>query len=85
MPLDECWVLPYNRDHFWDGTWYYGMSYLAAVKLCRDNGYRIYDVVNNTNVIAIRDDYYFKPIQYSFGMTWSHPETNRKFLDLNKI
>lgn len=82
LPLDKLWVMPYSSDHMWDGSWYYGMSYLAGAKLCQYNGYRIYTVVNNTNIIAVRNDHKIKPELYSFGLTWSHPEDDRKFLEL---
>ena len=82
LPLDECITIPYNAEHFWDGSYFYGMSYLAACKLCKDNGYYIYDVINNTNIIAIRNDYKIKPKLYSFGLTWSHPENNKQFIKL---
>lgn len=82
LPIDKCWVMPYKEDHVWDGTWFYGMSYLAGCKLCRDHGYTIYTVVNNTNIIAVRNDHKIKPQLYSFGLTWSHPEDDRKFLEI---
>lgn len=82
LPLDKCCVMPYDESHEWDGSWYYGMSYLAGAKLCRDHGYTIYSVVNNTNIIAVRSDHKIKPTLYSFGLTWSHSEDERVFLEL---
>lgn len=72
LPLDKSIVMPYNAAHKWDGTNAYGMSYKAAFKLLRENAYDIYDVVNNTNVIATKmmtptGDIIYEP-------TWSHPE-----------
>lgn len=82
LPLDKCWVMPYNESHLWDGSWYYGLSYLAGIKICEDHGYTIYAVVNNTNIIAVRNDHKIQPMLYSFGLTWSHPKDDRKFLEL---
>lgn len=75
LPLDMALTMPYNANHVWDGSWFYGMSYLAAAQLCRLYGYKIIDVVNNTNIIAIKKEIDIKPNLYSFGLTWSHPET----------
>lgn len=82
LPLHKSWVMPYNKSHVWYGTWYYGMSYLAGAKLCEKHGYTIYTVVNNTNIIAVRNDHKIKPELYSFGLTWSHPEDDRQFLEV---
>lgn len=75
LPLDECITMPYNESHTWDGSWFYGMSYLAGCKLCKTHGYTIYTVVNNTNIIAVRNIHKITPELYSFGLTKSHPET----------
>lgn len=79
LPVDKSWVMPYDPDHRWDGSWFYGMSYLAGEKLCNKHGYKIYSVVNRTNIIAVRHDQKVEPLPYTFGETWSHPENNKQF------
>lgn len=91
LPLDQALAIPYNPEHKWDGSWFYGMSYLAGAQLCRKYDYTIFTVVNNTNIIAAKSEFLFKPFDfklkpelYSFGLTYSHPEDNRQFINLNE-
>lgn len=72
LGLDKSITMPYNPNHMWDGTNAYGMSYKAAFKLLKEHHYIIYDIVNNTNIIATRKK--VTPLPYKYGPTWSHPE-----------
>jgi len=82
LPLYSKKVVQYDAERMWDGSHCYGMSYLAAVELLHRYGYSIYDVVNNTNIIAVKQDYNVPNKLYSFGLTYSHPEIHFNFIDL---
>lgn len=36
---DEHWVMPYDPNHAWDCTFYYGASFRALARLCDMHGY----------------------------------------------
>lgn len=82
LPLYKSIAMSYDENYCWDGSHCYGMSYLAACKLLHENGYTIYDVVHNTNIIAVQQEYRFSPKLYSFGLTFSHPEINTNFITI---
>ena len=75
LPLDEAIVRPYV-DQLWDGSNWFGMSYAAGQHICKQHGYTIYDVVHNTNIIAVRNDIKIKPKPYTIENTWSHPDAS---------
>lgn len=78
LPLDSSIAINYNPKRVWDGSFAYGMSYLAAIKLLKYFGYKVIRCVNNTNLIAVHipseSQFDTLPIE-QFGSTWSHPET----------
>jgi len=52
---DDSVVIPYRPEHRWDRTNFYGASAAALVKLGREKGYVLVDVVPRVNLIVVRD------------------------------
>lgn len=40
-PPPENWIMPYNKNHLYDGTSYFGASLVALNELCGDKGYTL--------------------------------------------
>jgi hypothetical protein len=54
-PID--WVMPYNANHVWDGSAYFGASLSAFVRLARSNGYTLVCCDSRgVNAFFVRDD-----------------------------
>jgi len=69
LPLHKQIAMPYNADHEWDGTNYFGMSYLAGFKICEDFSYQVYCIVNRSNIIAISKSYDIQPLSIKIQKT----------------
>src|SRR6185295_13081816 len=82
IPLGKGLVMPYDPNHKWDGTNAFGMSYTAGFLLCAKHRYQIYDIVNSTNIIAVRSDIPILRNNYEYHQTKSHPH---KEIDWIKI
>jgi len=82
LPLDSSIVMPYNPNHQWDGTNAYGMSYNAAFKLLKEFDYFVYDIVNDTNIIAVKNKIKVDPLAFDYKPTWSHPEKSINWLEV---
>ena len=73
IPIMKEIVMPYDANHIWDGTNAFGMSYFACFKLLNQGNYKVYDIVNNTNVIAVNKRISVESKQFTIGATKSHP------------
>lgn len=82
LPLDKALVMPYEADRHWDGSTYFGFSFMAGEKLMQKHGYSIYTVVNKQNVIAVRKDLNVKPLEYKVGYTHAHRKTTKEFQEV---
>ena len=67
---DEAVVMPYNSEHVWDGTVYYGMSLAACEQLAAQYGYVLCYLHAGINAFLIYKDNaeahpeLLKPIEY---------------------
>ena len=51
------WVMPYNPEHVWDGSAYFGASLTAFVRLTRSHGYTLVGCESRgVNCFFVRDD-----------------------------
>jgi hypothetical protein len=51
------WVMPYNADHVWDGSAYFGASLAALVRLGKTHGYTLVCCESRgVNAFFVRDD-----------------------------
>lgn len=76
---NEYWVMPYNPNHEWDLSYYYGASFLAMAQLCMDFGYTILGANSTgTNMFALRrptiDEVYVPKDEYLYR---NHRESDR--------
>jgi hypothetical protein len=77
---DEAKVMPYNPEHVWDGTTYYGMSLAAAEELGKQYGYTLAYLHAGINAFLLRNDMAKKhpelvrPIEYR--VKWDHRPHN---------
>lgn len=66
----EAKAMPYNAQHVWDGTTYYGMSLAAAEKLLRPYGYILSYLHAGINAFFLREQHHdkhpslFRSIEY---------------------
>lgn len=80
FPRDEAKVMPYNPEHVWDGTTYYGMSLAAAERLGKQYGYTLAYLHAGINAFLLRNDMAEKhpelvrPIEYR--VKWDHRPHN---------
>ncbi len=57
MPLGVQWVMPYDADHRWDGSDYYGASFTSFCDLFTLHGYSaVACSVTGVNVFFVRND-----------------------------
>ena len=54
---DEAVVMPYNAEHVWDGSVYYGMSLAACEKLANQYGYTLAYLHAGINAFLLRNDH----------------------------
>lgn len=86
---DEAKVMPYNPDHAWDGTTYYGMSLAAAEKLGKQYGYTLAYLHAGINAFLLRDDNaeahpkLIRPIDYKPKIDHRPDPKNRPWITLN--
>lgn len=71
---DEAKVMPYNAEHVWDGSVYYGMSLGACEKLAYKFGYVLAYIHAGINAFLLRKDHAEK-----------HPELIRPIWYLRKF
>ena len=85
---DEAKVMPYNPEHVWDGTTYYGMSLAAAEKLGKQYGYTLVYLHAGINAFLLRNDHQFahpallRPIEYRVKIDHRPDTLNRPWLTL---
>jgi hypothetical protein len=57
IPPDQSRTIPYSPDFRWDGSDYYGGSFLAMVRLGQRKGYRLVGInANGVNLFFVRED-----------------------------
>lgn len=56
FPHDVSVTMPYNPNHVWDGTAYYGASLAALTKLANHKGYSLVHIVSNLDAFFVRND-----------------------------
>lgn len=85
---DEAKVMPYNAQHVWDGTTYYGMSLAAAEKLLRPYGYILSYLHAGINAFFLREQHHdkhpslFRPIEYRVKIDHRPDPKNRPWITL---
>lgn len=58
FPPDVDWCMPYNAEHTWDVTSFFGASLYAFVELFKKNGYRLVACnLTGVNAFFIREDF----------------------------
>jgi hypothetical protein len=71
LPPYPAIAINYDPERMWDGSYGYGMSYGAALKLMGSYGYRLIRNFSDTNLLFVLDLLDVSDL----GSTWSHPET----------
>ena len=85
---DEAKVMPYNEEHVWDGTTYYGMSLAAAEQLGKQYGYTLAYIHAGINAFLLRNDHaeehpeLIRPIDYRAKIDHRPDPKNRPWITL---
>jgi len=87
FPPPVKWVLPYNENHSWDGTDYFGASLAAYCELLAEFSYRLIccNAATGANAFFVRNEYFaefsevpdkiediFVGCRYQLPMRWGH-------------
>jgi hypothetical protein len=77
-------AINYDASRFWDGSYSYGMNYVAAFEILEHFGYQVIKNVNNTNLIAVKNVISYDDCE----LTYSHPEVlpeGSKFVKVHEL
>lgn len=92
LGCDEALTIPYDPQHRWDGSDYYGASLPALVALARRKGYTlVHCTQSGVNAIFVRDDLLggeaprelariYRPPNYWYRGARQHPDLGRPWI-----
>lgn len=94
LAADRALTVPYDPEHRWDGSDFYGASLLALVKLARQKGYTlVYCTTSGVNAFFVRDDLVgdvarpdplsiWRPANYWYRGGRSRPDLSRSMVEV---